>query len=155
LKGQIVHQDRQVRIADRDQFLADTYPLALDIINVGEGYDVRAMYPAKTIPVQKLLEPLQADLREQGLAIDTVYLYIIAVPLEEKDLFPAEADDLAALPDEDGAFCLLLAQRLVNIGQSLVQFLEISHERVQGRGVSVESDTFQHSVFTFICCTAK
>lgn len=83
MKGQIVHQDRQVRVADRDQFLADTYPLTLDINNVGEGYDVRAMYPAKTIPVQKLLEPLQADLREQGLAIDTVYLYIIAVPLEE------------------------------------------------------------------------
>ena len=39
------------------------------------------------------------------------------------------------------------AQHLVDIGQSLVQFLEISHERVQGRGVSVESDTFQHSVF--------
>ena len=56
LKGQIVHQDRQVRVADRDQFLADTYPLTLDIINVGEGYDVRAMYPAKTIPVQKLLD---------------------------------------------------------------------------------------------------
>jgi len=155
LESQIIHQGGQVRIADRDQFLPDTYPLALDIINVGEGYDVRTMYPAKTIPVQKLLEPLQADLREQGLAIDTVYLYIIAVSLEEKDLIPAEANDLAALPDEDGAFCLLLAQHLVDIGQSLVQFLEISHERVQGRGVSVESDTFQHSVFTFICCTAK
>jgi len=97
---------------------------------VGEGYDVGTMYPTKTILVKKLLEPLQANLREQGLAIDTVYLYIIAVSLEEKDLIPVEANDLAALPDEDGAFCLLLAQHLVDIGQSLVQFLEISHERV-------------------------
>lgn len=40
-------QGGQVRIADRDQFLADTYRLRLDIINVGEGYDVRAMYPGK------------------------------------------------------------------------------------------------------------
>ena len=101
---------RQVRIADRDQFLPDTYPLALDIINVGEGYDVRTMYPAKTIPVQKLLEPLQADLREQGLAIDTVYLYIIAVSLEEKDLFPAKANDLAALRTKMGrSVCSLLS----------------------------------------------
>ena len=101
MESQIIHQRGQVRVADRDQFLPDTYPLTLYIINVGEGYDVRAMYPAKTILVQKLLEPFQADLREQGLAIDTMYFYIIAVSLEEKDLFPAKADDLAALPEGD------------------------------------------------------
>lgn len=47
LYRQMLKQLREIGIADRNQLIGNLHPFMLDIIDVADGNDIRAMNPAK------------------------------------------------------------------------------------------------------------
>ncbi len=85
----MLKQLREIGIADRNQLIGNLHPFMLDIldiIDVADGNDIRAMNPAKITIIQYLLKALQADLRQDRLPLGGVYSDIIAKALQIEDI---------------------------------------------------------------------